>query len=145
MREVKGDFWSYPADWKCIPTNGVVTAQGNLVMGAGMAKAARLRLPGIDATLGTLVRKFGNLVFLLEERDAVRWVSFPTKNDWQEDADLDLIRRGCGQLRNIWKAEGSKAKVLLPRVGCGYGGLDWKDVEPMLWVQLLEDNFVVIS
>jgi len=41
MKEDKGDLWGYPADYRCVTTNGVVKPNGKLVMGAGVALDAK--------------------------------------------------------------------------------------------------------
>lgn len=54
MRLARGDMWSAydGADLFLVTTNGVVTRDGKLVMGAGIARQARDRFPGLDEALG---------------------------------------------------------------------------------------------
>ncbi len=54
MRLAQGDMWSAfdQVDLFLVTTSHVVTKDGKLVMGAGIAKQARDRFPGLDAALG---------------------------------------------------------------------------------------------
>jgi hypothetical protein len=50
---------------------------------------------------------------------------------------------------NIWDynyelVEGKEAKILLPRPGCGYRGLLWEDIKPLI-DPILPNNILVIS
>ena len=45
------------------------------------------------------------------------------------------LLRGCAR---------QAAEIILPRPGCGSGGLDWKDVRPRI-EQILDDRFVLIT
>lgn len=59
-------------------------------------------------------------------------------------ADPALIAQSCLELVALADAHGWR-RVLLPRPGCGAGGLDWAhDVRPRL-CDLLDDRFTVIT
>lgn len=45
-----------------IPTNGFITRNGTGVMGAGLAKQAKIKFPGIEYDLGNLLKTEGNQV-----------------------------------------------------------------------------------
>jgi O-acetyl-ADP-ribose deacetylase (regulator of RNase III) len=69
-------------------------------------------------------------------------VVFPVKHEWMELADLALIQQSAYELialadRLEWR------RVVLPRPGCGNGGLTWDQVQPLLWD--LDDRFVVVT
>ena len=49
MKEIKSDIWKVKADWICVTTNGKIRADGRAVMGAGIAKDAKIRFPDIDS------------------------------------------------------------------------------------------------
>lgn len=140
MKEIKGDLWTIPADTICITTNGYVKANGRAVMGRGCAKEAIERFPIMQRWLGSSIRKYGNHVCDLGIFMERQFYSFPVKHNWWEKADLDLIRRSCIELNERiagWN------KVLLPRPGCGNGGLRWEDVKPEI-APLLPDNVFVV-
>jgi O-acetyl-ADP-ribose deacetylase (regulator of RNase III) len=52
---------------------------------------------------------------------------FPTKNHWKENSDMDGIERGLIWLRENYRQEGITS-LAIPALGCGLGGLDWRDV-----------------
>jgi len=167
MLEVQADLWDEVADAKCITTNGFVKANGELVMGAGVAGQAQARYPLFPKVAGQAVKENGNIVMPFrrdeitgklyqwndsmikgKEPDNNEWfITFPVKHVWYDDADLELIERSAHQLMElvdhgafqpIWK------KVLLPRPGCGNGRLKWEDVKPVI-EPILDDRIVVIS
>lgn len=150
MLEESGDLWTLPADARCITTNGTIRGDGKAVMGRGCAQEARNRYPGLDTYLGLQLHAGGNHVHHLmqdakEPRPTGIWVllSFPVKHHWREKADLELIRRSCGELMLLMEVEDWQ-RVLLPRPGCGNGQLGWDEVGPAI-APLLDDRVVVID
>jgi hypothetical protein len=146
MREVKGNAWQLFKDYNalCITTNGFIKANGDAVMGAGIAKEARSYFPGIEKTLGGLMLKHGNRVMKLGEVNGEKLIlSFPVKHNWFEEADIYLIKESCKQLVEF--ADKFKlSSVLIPRPGCGNGKLKWVDVKPQI-EPLLDDRFHIVS
>lgn len=144
MMEVTGDLWSYPADAMVIPTNGSVRKDGTAIMGAGVAKEAARRWPDLPDRLGQDIREEGVRVAVLLQDD-VYVVAFPTKiSPWQKSR-LDLIETGARDLAKLSSRRWTNWEtVVLPRVGCGLGGLDWEDVKPVL-SRYLDDRFVAVT
>lgn len=148
MIERTGDLWAYPAAWICIPTNGMRRkGDGSAVMGAGLAKTAAELCPELPAHLGKLLLAHGNHVLNLGLWDVngreIHLVSFPTKEHWNRPSHLDLIRRSARELRaDFSRVEGA---IAMPRVGCGFGGLGWSVVQPVLHEELPGDQFVVVT
>jgi len=147
MVDIRGDLWDVETDWICITTNGIVKQNGACVMGAGCARQARDRFPGLDQRLGTRIREDGNHVHYLgtiapSER---RLFSFPVKHHWAEDASLSLIRRSAKELHDVWSRSGMDPIVCIPRPGCGNGGLSYENVRPMLEDILDEPEFKIIT
>lgn len=145
MRELTGDLWEVEADARAITTNGFVKTNGRAVMGRGVAAQALQRFPDINWTLGRLIAANGNHVGMLGWAGDLRsWLlSFPVKHHWRQMADLALIERSAREL--IWVADECKFNtVVLPRPGCGNGGLRWEDVKPVI-EPLLDDRFVVVE
>lgn len=143
MKEVKNDIWSL---WEkgyfiVIPTNGIVKKNGENVMGKGLALQAKNKFPTLPKSLGAVIKLSGNVVVRFNEW---RIITFPTKHDWREKASLELIERSCIDLVNILDVSGTKTPVYIPKVGCGYGNLDWEDVKPIL-ERCLDDRFVIVK
>lgn len=58
-------------------------------------------------------------------------INFPTKGHWKDDSRLVDIEAGLADLTNVVRDLGV-ASIAIPPLGCGQGGLDWRDVEPMI-------------
>jgi hypothetical protein len=157
--EVTGDLWTYPADIRVITTNGSVNSKGLAVMGRGCAKDAAIRWPESAEVLAKKIRDQGNHVHILGLPDPVEnfWlVSFPVKHHWNQLADPKLIARSCAELVNVVNAleqdrwadshhqEHDHLEVVLPRPGCGFGGLRWEVVR-VICDFYLDDRFRVIT
>ena len=148
LKEIKGDIFTTQADLICVTTNGIVV-NGLLVMGAGIAKLFADRYPRIRKILGYQVERHGNLPHLFETDDHKMVCSFPTKHNYSDPSDMRLIRQSAYRLVDIvnmsWEYPNPCRTVLLPRPGCGLGGLSWqKDVKPVL-EGILDDRFSVIT
>ena len=141
MIEVTGNLWTYPADVRVITTNGTVKANGECVMGRGCALEAKRQQQGIALALGRLIQQRGNHVHLLNN-GKVELYSFPVKHHWMQKADLALIARSAEEL--LCEVETGPLVVVLPRPGCGNGGLKWSDVKPAI-APILDDRFHVIT
>lgn len=144
MREVFGDFWTQTANVKLITTNGDINRDGRAVMGRGIAAQATTFLKGIADCLADVLRLHGNHVCYLLEHNGVMYFSFPVKHHWHEMADLDLIRESCAALQKMAIAMDDWT-YLLPRPGCGAGGLAWDEVRQILEDVGLPDNVIVIE
>jgi hypothetical protein len=138
MIEECGDFWTIPADLRCITTNGALRRNGNAIMGKGIALEARNRYHDLEAILGSFINRYGNHVFLL----GYNLISFPTKYHWKQDSDIGLIKRSAQELVSLLK-ENKAGRVLLTRPGCGSGNLKWPDVKVVIQDILSDNKFVV--
>lgn len=146
MIEVIGNLWEFPADVRVITTNGTVKKNGECVMGRGCALEAKQRQPSIALALGRLIQQHGNHVFLLNNGD-VKLYSFPVKHAWHEKADLALIERSAYELGDALRYDLDTpfdGVCVMPRPGCGNGGLRWADVKSIL-EPILDDRFHVIT
>jgi O-acetyl-ADP-ribose deacetylase (regulator of RNase III) len=58
-------------------------------------------------------------------------INFPTKRDWRTKSRIEDIQSGLSSLvkdiRNL-----GVSSVALPPLGCGLGGLKWKDIKPLI-------------
>lgn len=61
-----------------------------------------------------------------------KWViNFPTKKHWRQRTKIEWITEGLGNLRKVLEEE-SIGSIAIPPLGCGNGGLDWRDVRPVI-------------
>jgi len=61
-----------------------------------------------------------------------RWIiNFPTKNHWKAKSRLEDVESGLVDLRRVIDELGITS-IAMPPLGCGNGGLDWRDVEPVI-------------
>jgi hypothetical protein len=125
------------------PGNGVVKANGHLVMGAGAAKALAQTYPYLPRTLGRMAQReprmgkgwhlYGLLV--IQVAPGLHTGVFQSKGDWKASADLSLIAYSARKLAEWLKSNpGLEAHLAFP--GVGLGGLGEEEVlevlEPIL-------------
>lgn len=131
----KGDFFqSPPGSALVIPVNTVGVA------GAGLAQQAAHKFPGWQAAYraacerGDLTQA-GDMVVHYGRGEHV-FISFATKRHWRDRSDLAGIRRGAETLARLVNYPPNLLRwnhvLAVPALGCGLGGLDWKDVKPVL-------------
>jgi O-acetyl-ADP-ribose deacetylase (regulator of RNase III) len=61
-----------------------------------------------------------------------RWIiNFPTKEHWRNKTRLEWIREGLDDLRRAIVEKGIRS-IAVPPLGCGQGGLDWREVRPVI-------------
>ena len=108
------------------------------VMGKGIALMFKEAFPEnlrayVDACKKKEI-KVGH-VFVTERHNWVggpRWiVNFPTKQHWRNPSKIEWIRDGLQDLKRFI-AENNVRSIALPPLGSGNGGLDWKDVKPVI-------------
>jgi O-acetyl-ADP-ribose deacetylase (regulator of RNase III) len=58
-------------------------------------------------------------------------VNFPTKRHWRDRSRLDDIEAGLDSLEVAVNAIGISS-IASPALGCGLGGLAWREVEPLI-------------
>ena len=141
MKEISGDIWDYhkQENWIVVTTNGTVNRNGACVMGKGIALQAKQRFPRLPHDLGSIIKLRGNHVTL---QPYCHIFTFPTKHDWWERSDLELIKQSCKELVEIVSA--FKPPFYLVRPGCSNGRLNWKDVKPIL-EKYFDDRFIVVE
>ena len=141
MNEIVGDLWQEHAAGAvvAITTNGMVTKSGKSIMLRGCARQAADRYPELTKLLGSLLINHGNHVFDLGRK----LVSFPVEEDPYRNPEMRLIEQSCQELVELTDYKDWQ-KVVVPRPGCGGGGLSWSDVRPVL-VRHFDERFHVIS
>ena len=126
------------------------------VMGKGLASTAKYRFPDVYVKYQEVCKnkklqigkpylykrelsirdQLGDETLLLEPNlngNSQTWfLLFPTKNHWKNNSDLAEIEKGLQWLCNNYKSEGIKS-LAMPALGCGLGGLQWREVGPLMW------------
>jgi len=141
MLEIYGDAWDLRKQGYslCITTNGDLTKTGECVMGRGIALQMKQKCPQFPKILGDVLRIHGNIVHRFIFNNGIIY-SFPVKQRWNKDADIELIKTSCLVLQG--KLQPSE-RVLLPRPGCGNGKLKWSEVKTVI-EPLLDDRISII-
>ena len=122
------------------------------VMGKGLASRAKYQFPDVyvayqDACRsrriteikpylykreGSLDKELADFGADLITPNAVKWfLLFATKRKWRENSRLEDIEGGLDWVRRNFKKQGIQS-LAMPALGCGLGGLDWKDVGPLM-------------
>ena len=67
-------------------------------------------------------------------------INFPTKSHWRAASRIEDVEAGLEDLVRVIRAEEVRS-IAIPPLGCGHGGLDWAEVEPLIRRKLapLED------
>ena len=151
MKEIEGNLWDFFDKENficCITTNGTIKKNGEAVMGRGCAKEAVDRFPDFPKRLGETLAESdetigGNFLWRHFWKDGRSLITFPVKHNWYENADLNLILRSAEQLAG-YANSCKELTFILPRPGCGNGGLTWEQVKPVI-EDILPSNVWVIS
>lgn len=136
-----------------VTTNGIIRKDGLAVMGAGIAKYARDNLAGIDAVLGSMLTKYGNHAYFLGSftdmhrqikslASSIFVVSMPTKNDWRDPSDINLIKQSAHELMALADRNNLR-KLYLPAPGCSNGRLDYISDVRLAISGILDNRFTV--
>jgi len=149
MREITGDIWDFHEQGFpiVITTNCNINSRHNAVMGKGIASEAKEHFPGLPKMLGEHIKCFYDAVKYFPEFNLF---VLPTKYNWWEKSDLELIEQGVIQLRKIVHYKQTVMpkvgfdKVYMVRPGCSNGHLKWEDVKPIL-VNNLDVSFFVVE
>jgi len=142
IRVVKGNFLCSSRGLLLAPGNGVVRADGNLVMGAGAAKALAQAYPFLPRVFGRMARGTPNMggwhlygLLIIQVAPGLHAGLFQSKGDWKDRADLSLIAYSARKLAE-WLRDNPRLEAHLAFPGVGLGGLGEEEVlevlEPIL-------------
>jgi len=119
-----GSIFDSTADVLVCPVNCVG------VMGKGLALEFRWRYPEAGKYYLSLCRR----KFIIP--GAALWlgsgvVCVATKDNWRNSSEIRWVTTGLECLFKMIDAHKIES-IAIPQLGCGCGGLDWKDVEPLI-------------
>ena len=133
------------------------------VMGKGLASRAKYQFPDVyvkyqdvcrnkSLSLGKpfFYRRGSSLDYELADdptsltsANGETWfILFATKRHWREEADISAIEEGLKYIVEKYRYWEIKS-LALPALGCGLGGLDWKEVGPLMCKYMSQLNIPV--
>ncbi len=114
------------------------------IMGKGLAKAFKERDPAMyKAYKGICEQKLLEPGKLWLWQGSKNWIlNFPTKNHWRNPSRIEWIAAGLEKFIAEYADRGI-TEISFPRLGCGNGGLDWKDVRPLMERHLMDLSITV--
>lgn len=121
------------------------------VMGKGLASRAKYQFPDVYVVYQDVCRRkvlrmgkpylykrevslnqaLADEPLLAEDNESKWFLLFPTKQDWRERSNIEDIEKGLQWIRDHYKTEGIKS-LAIPALGCGLGGLEWREVGPLM-------------
>ena len=75
-----------------------------------------------------------------------KWIiNFPTKTHWRVKTKIEWVKDGLDDLTRVIREKGIRS-IAVPPLGCGNGGLDWRDVRPLIIAafEKIEDVEVIV-
>lgn len=129
-----GNIHTHHAQTLTCPVNTVA------VMGAGLARAMRNRIHGLNDYYKGLCRT-GKLAVGVCQTYKIpgqeqQVLLFPTKGHWKDPSDTEIVESGLKHLVENLEELDIKELAMIP-LGCGLGQLDYtKDVKPLIYKYL---------
>lgn len=102
-------------------------------MGKGLAKEFRQRFPENYEAYRKAVQE-GKMKpggCLIHRENGVWICNAATKNHWRDPSRLEWVREAISVIAKRAVTTGV-ATVAVPALGCGFGGLSWEDVKPLM-------------
>lgn len=102
------------------------------VMGAGLAKEFKERYPQY---YDDYKRMCNNNNFSACAHSFIKYneefISFATKTHWKDPSSLELVKSGLSRMPKVLNRL-ENHYVHIPMLGCGLGGLEWSEVQPLI-------------
>ena len=108
------------------------------VMGGGIAAEFRKRYPDMYQDYRKVCDNrdlYPGDLHIWFENDFPTIVNFPTKDEVVKDSKIEYIELGLPNLAELIE-EYKIPSIAIPALGSGLGGLDWKDVKPLIMAAL---------
>lgn len=127
IQYIEGDIF-------CSPAQTIVNTVNTVgVMGKGVALEFKLRYPEMFRNYRNACEKgLFKMGSLMLQYEADHWILlFPTKENWRNPSKLDYIEKGLIKFVDTY-AEKNITSIAFPKLGCGNGGLEWKNVKQLM-------------
>ena len=134
------DIFTSSCDFLINPVNTVG------VMGKGLALEFKKRFPNNFIHYRSCCKNnsltIGKLLIVPENDKII--INFPTKIHWKDNSKLNHIILGLEKLKIAIPRYGITS-IAFPKIGCGLGNLDWKDIFPLIkkFADEIDQNILV--
>lgn len=124
---LKGNIFLSPAEVIVNPVNTFG------VMGKGLAAEFKRRYPDMFRKYKAFCeqKKFSVGQLWLSHETDYAVLLFPTKKHWRGRSKLEYVEAGLKKFVDTYEEKDIKS-IAFPKLGCGYGGLDWENVRPLM-------------
>lgn len=125
---LKGNIFSSPAEVIVNPVNTFG------VMGKGLAADFKKKYPPMFKRYKYFCdeKKFSiGQLWIFEDAVDYRILLFPTKKHWRGKSKIEYIDEGLKKFVSIYEQKQINS-IAFPKLGCGYGGLSWEEVQPLM-------------
>ena len=83
-------------------------------------------------------------IYKLDELVGPKYIiNFPTKQHWRAPSKIEFIEKGLVDLVKVLD-ELNIGSIAIPPLGCGNGGLEWKQVQPLI-VNAFKDKDIIVN
>lgn len=129
IRYVIGDIFEHEVDGVVNPVN----CDG--IMGKGLALAFRNRFPDNYVKYVKACKlnnlDIGIMFITFDQKEYPYVINFPTKKTWRMKSKIEWIEAGLVDLR--WAIVNYEMlSIAVPALGCGLGGLNFEQVQPLI-------------
>ena len=131
---MKGDVFKADCDYFGVTTNSIIKRNGELVMGAGVAKSAMLLNPELPKIFGAdIVGRglVGGYYGIIKPSGSSKYFTFQTKRHYKDKSNITDVIMSINQLKEIAIRFHNKT-FALPFPAIANGGLKRGDVLPYL-------------
>ena len=105
------------------------------VMGAGLALSFKNRFPDMFLFYRTACAEgriaVGKPLLYVSADEKIRILLFPTKKHWKDPSETEYVISGLDYFVRNYDEMGITSAAF-PALGCGYGGLSWNEVLPIM-------------
>ena len=108
------------------------------VMGAGLARHFKQWHPENFIAYRAVCRRCGlvpGMMFTFAQRHRPLIINFPTKYHWRDKSLMKDIDSGLVALREEVESREIRS-IAIPKIGCGLGGLKWREVRQRIEEEL---------
>ena len=143
-RIAHADIWSlFKKDsFMVVPTNISVKANGNAVMGRGIAAQAAKNYPELPRLYGNAI-KSGKTIDGFYVFPKLGIVTLAVKKNWRQDADIKLIESQLELLQRSAEKI-NYGTLLMPMIGTGFGRLTFEQILPLLLKYSFKEMVIVV-